>query len=67
MVIYMYSIYLDSPQLAVQQNQKKQYKRIINRNKRQQQKPLPKFYKPSYYNTAYQRFILSSASFTPGY
>jgi hypothetical protein len=63
----MYSIYLDSPQLAVQQNQKKQYQRIINKNKRLQQRRLPRFYKPSYFDTAYQRFISSSASLTPGY
>ncbi len=63
----MYSIYLDSPQLAVQQNQKKQYKRIINRNKRRQQKPLPEFHKASYYYTAYQRFIPSSSNLTTRY
>ena len=61
-----YNIYLDSPQLAYQANQRKQYLRIIRRNNFLQNN-LPKRYNFQYYQTAYNRFIQSNSSFTPGY
>jgi hypothetical protein len=61
-----YSIYLDSPQLAYQANQRKQYLRIIRTNQRNQNR-VPKKYPYSYFQTAYSRFIQSQERLTVGY
>jgi hypothetical protein len=57
-----YNIYLQSPQLAYQANQRKQLLKIIEiQNKRNQQLTL-KRYTPQYFRTAYSRFFISSQS-----
>lgn len=48
----MYNIYLNSPQLAYNQNIKKYYKYIIQKNKKIQNHQIKK-YPPSYYLTSY--------------
>ena len=49
----MYNIYLNSPQLAYNQNIKKYYKYIIQKNTKIQNQKLKKKYPPSYYLTSY--------------
>ncbi len=62
-----YNIFLDSPQLAYQANQRKQLQKIIRKNAKLQNAPLPRKYPNTYYLTSYSRFITSNASLTPGY
>ncbi len=62
-----YNIYLDSPQLAYQANQRKQYQKIIRKNAKLQKAPFPRKYPFSYYKTTYDLIFTSNASFTPGY
>ena len=47
-----YNIYLNSPQLAYNANQKKYYTYVINKNKKILNKPF-KPYTPLYFNTSY--------------
>ncbi len=63
----MYNIYLTSPQLAVQQNRKKQYQKQIKRFNQFLNRPFPKKYSPLYFTTAYQTFITYNQSTTSGY
>ena len=62
-----YNIYLQSPQLAYQANQRKQLLKIIQiQNKRNQQITLKK-YTPQYFQTFYNRVFISSQSSGVGY
>lgn len=63
----MYNIYLDSPQLAVQTNRKKQYQKQIKQVNQFQNRPFPKKYGKYYGLTAYQYNITYNQSGTPGY
>lgn len=48
----MYNIYLNSPQLAYNENKKKYYKYIIQKNKKIQNQKFKK-YTPQYYYSSY--------------
>jgi hypothetical protein len=63
----MYNIYLDSPQLAVQANRKKQYQKQIKRFNQFLNRPFPKKYGKYYGETIYQRIITYNESNNPGY
>lgn len=63
----MYNIYLDSPQLAVQANRKKQYQKQIKLVNKIQNRPFPKKYGKYYGETTYQRIITYNESNNPGY
>ena len=62
-----YNIYLASPQLAVQANQRKQNLKQIQLIDRIRNRPFPKKYGRYYGLTAYQYYLLSNESSTPGY
>lgn len=53
-------IQLQSPQLAYQQNKKKEYLQIIKKNQIQQNKLIVKRYTNQYFQTLYDRVILSN-------
>lgn len=60
----LYNIYLNSPQLAVEANRKKYYKKVINvNNKILNRKFEP--YKPIYYETSYSRIYNPNISNIP--
>ncbi len=62
-----YNIYLQSPQLAYQANQRKQLLKIIQLNNIRNNKISLKKYTPQYFRTAYSRIFISSQSSGVGY
>ncbi len=57
-----YNIYLQSPQLAYQANQRKQLQKIIQIQNRLNNKLTVKRYSQQYFRTAYNRIFISSQS-----
>ncbi len=57
-----YNIYLQSPQLAYQANQRKQLQKIIQIQNRLNNKLTVKRYTQQYFRTAYNRIFISSQS-----
>ncbi len=57
-----YNIYLQSPQLAYQANQRKQLLKIIQFQNKQKNKITLKRYTPLYFKTAYDRIFISTQS-----
>ncbi len=57
-----YNIYLQSPQLAYQANQRKQLLKIIEIQNKQKNKIALKKYTPQYFRTAYNRIFISTQS-----
>ncbi len=62
-----YNIYLTSPQLALQANQRKQYQRQIKIVNQIRNRPFPKKYGRYYGLTAYQYYLTPNQLATPGY
>ncbi len=62
-----YNIYLQSPQLAYQANQRKQLLKIIEIQNKQKNKIALKRYTPQYFRTAYNRIFISSQSIGVSY
>jgi hypothetical protein len=59
-----YNIYRNSPQLAVDANTKKYYQYIINRQQYIINKNKFQNYKPTYYQTGYDRILYPQKSIT---
>ncbi len=57
-----YNIYLQSPQLAYQANQRKQLQKIIQIQNRLNKKLTVKRYTQQYFRTVYDRIFISSQS-----
>lgn len=60
----VYNIYLNSPQLAVEANRKKYYKKVIRINNKLFNKKFSP-YKPIYFDTSYSRIYNPSISMIP--
>jgi hypothetical protein len=60
----MYNIQLNSPQLAYQQNIRKYYKYVINKNNKIFNKKFQK-YSPLYFQTSYDRIYMPNISNVP--
>ena len=60
----MYNIQLNSPQLAYQQNKKKYYKMVINKNNKLFNQKFKK-YSPLYFVTAYDKMFMPNISDVP--
>jgi hypothetical protein len=60
-----YNIYLNSPQLAVNENKRKYYKRIIEENKQIRSVIHPKKYSPLYFRTAYNSIYYPNVIVSP--
>jgi hypothetical protein len=59
-----YNIYLNSPQLAVNENRRKYYLYVINKNNKLFNKKFQK-YTPIYYRTCYNSIYTPNVSIVP--
>lgn len=59
-----YNIYLNSPQLALQANNKKYYQNVIIQNQQNMNKTINR-YPPSYFKTSYNSYYLPNRIVMP--